>query len=89
VITIVKAIQTGPTQWDAWGRDGRFLYLHYRRGRGVVYLYPGEVREGEPEVVGFFERPACDAVIELEQLCEQTGITLAPNVIVEGIGGRV
>lgn len=94
MITIVKAIQTChacPSQWDAWDADGRFLYLHYRHGRGVVYRYPGAVREGEPEVVGFFERPVAqgDGVIELEKLCQETGIALAPNAIIEGLGRRV
>lgn len=92
MIVIAKAIQTSiacPSQWDAWGDDGKYYYLRYRHGVGYVRHYPGgpnfwERLDEEGQIVAWFEddipEGEPDGHIELEEFVEKVEFRLCKNL---------
>jgi hypothetical protein len=79
-IILVRAEHTCwgcPSQWDAWDLDGRYWYLRYRGGFGSM----GRDYDIDEAPIRF-STDDHGGVIELDEFCEQAGVTFAPEFAV-------
>jgi len=75
-LTISRAVQTChgcPSQWDAWTRDGQYLYLRYRWGSGTVDTEDGT------EVASFTTGDPMGGVIDLAEFAARAGLVVAED----------
>lgn len=88
---VVQTCWASPVQWHAWTVSGRYLYMHYRYGRGMVDAFPGpdERTWGGSFPEGSVAR-FCDpdepmrGFIELEVFLARTGLGLDEDARVVG-----
>lgn len=86
-IVLAKVVQTCsacPSQWDAWGTDGRYYYLRYRSGVGTVdsYADPDPDTWGSPPegaVARFDTSDGLDGFIALDDFMAATDLVLASD----------
>ena len=86
-VVIVKAIQTcpaAPTQWDAWDAEGRKYYFRHRHGRGRAERLNTEEIDNDGVFAQFQGELqfSADPRVSLESFCQQAGIELAPDAVV-------
>lgn len=75
-MNITRAVRTcsaAPSQWDAWTRDGRKLYLRFRHGRGSVHAYP-LVRFEFDDALNYFERDDWGSSCDLLGFCDEADL---------------
>ncbi|MGV9313908.1 hypothetical protein ACWDR0_17220 [Streptomyces sp. NPDC003691] len=93
---LVRVVETSaefPAQWDAWTADGRYLYLRYRHGEGIVEEHPGEDTDTwDGEASGLLSRwddGTGGGRIGLGEFLTLAGLHLAPDAEVRSAGPAV
>ena len=84
IVELTQTCSAAPSQWDARLDDGRVVYIRYRHGALSVCVGPENATV--MDVVGmtpWFDAEAGDkhgAIIDIEEVCEATGLSLAPDI---------
>ncbi|MFJ1653492.1 hypothetical protein ACIOC2_19305 [Streptomyces sp. NPDC088337] len=78
---VVQTCITNPSQWNAWTVDGKYLYLRYRFGVGIVSTTP---HFRTRPLVRFEYGGQYAGAMRLAEFCEHAGLRLAGDAEVTG-----